>query len=361
MNDGHFMRTALALAERGRGRTSPNPMVGALVVDAAGVIVGRGAHEIAGGPHAEIVALADAGTRAQGATLYCTLEPCSHSGRTGPCAPVVVQAGIRRAVVAMEDPNPLVHGAGLDHLRSHGVEVVVGVEGDAAARQNAAFLTNIRLGRPYVILKVALSVDGKLAARPGTRTQLTGPAANRRVQRQRAEVDAVGVGSGTVLADDPALTPRGAYRARPLVRVLFDRRLRTPVSARVLSTLEAGPVIIVTSERACAAEPERARGLSAAGARLLPLPADDLGAALRALKGLGVWSIVLEGGGALHRAALAADTVDAVHIYITPTALGPDGVEWIGEGRLGWDALDDRRAQWLGVDILVEGHVHGHH
>lgn len=361
MNDSHFMRKALALAERGRGRTSPNPMVGALVVDDDGVIVGRGAHQIAGGPHAEIVALADAGARARGATLYCTLEPCSHTGRTGPCAPAVVQAGIRRAVIAMEDPNPVVHGAGLAHLRGHGVEVVVGVEADAAARQNAVFLTNIRDRRPYVIVKAALSVDGKLAARPGSPTRLTGPAANRRVQRQRAEVDAVGVGSGTILADDPLLTPRGAYRGRPLVRVLFDRRLRTPVSARVLSTLAAGPVIIVTSERACAADPDRARGLSAAGARLLPLASDDLAGALGALKGLGVWSIVLEGGGTLHRAAFDADTVDAVHIYITPTALGPDGVAWIGEGRIGWDGLTGRRAQWVGDDILVEGHVHGHH
>lgn len=361
MDHAHFMRKALALAERGRGRTSPNPMVGALVVDDDGVIVGRGAHQAAGGPHAEIVALADAGSRARAATLYCTLEPCAHTGRTGPCAPVVAQAGIRRAVIAMEDPNPLVHGAGLAHLRERGVEVIVGVEAAAAARQNAVFLTNIRRQRPYVILKAALSVDGKLAARPGTRTRLTGAAANRRVQRQRAEVDALGVGSGTLLADDPLLTPRGAYRGRPLTRVVFDRRLRTPPAARVLSTLEAGPVIIVTSERACAADPDRARRLSDAGARVLPLPADDLGTALRTLQGQGVSSLVLEGGGTLHRAALAADTVDAVHIYITPTALGPDGVEWIGEGRISWDGLHERRAQWLGDDILVEGHVHGHH
>ena len=355
------MRKALALAERGRGRTNPNPMVGALVVADDGVIIGRGAHLMAGGPHAEIIALADAGTRARGATLYCTLEPCSHTGRTGPCAPVVVQAGIRRAVIAIEDPNPLVHGAGLAHLRAHGVEVVVGVEAAAAARQNAVFLTNIRHRRPYVILKAALSVDGKLAAAPGARTWLTGPAANRRVHRQRAEVDAVAVGSGTLLADDPLLTPRGAYRGRPLVRVVFDRRLRTPCSARVLSTLAAGPVIIVTSERACGADPDRARGLEDAGARVLPLPSDDLGTALRTLQGQGVSSLVLEGGGTLHRAALAADTVDAVHIYITPTALGPGGAEWVGEGRIGWDGLHARRAQWLGDDLLVEGHVHWHH
>src|SRR5438067_3945356 len=248
MDDAHYMRKALAIAERGRGTTSPNPLVGALVVDDEGVIVGRGAHRVAGGPHAEVIALEDAGPRARGATLYCTLEPCSHTGRTGPCAPLVAEAGIARAVIAIEDPNPLVNGAGLEHLRAHGIDVRVGVERTRAARQNAAFLTNVRERRPYVILKAALSADGKLSAAPGTRTFLTGPAANRRIHRQRAEVDAIGVGSGTILADDPLLTARGAWRGRPLTRVIFDRRLRTPPAARVLSTLDAGPVIIVSTK-----------------------------------------------------------------------------------------------------------------
>jgi diaminohydroxyphosphoribosylaminopyrimidine deaminase / 5-amino-6-(5-phosphoribosylamino)uracil reductase len=363
MDDSHFMRKAIALAERGRGRTSPNPMVGALVVDDEGVIVGRGAHQVAGGPHAEVIALADAGARARGATLYCTLEPCSHTGRTGPCAPVVAQAGIRRAVIAIEDPNPLVQGRGLAYLRERGIAVTVGVEHAAAARQNAVFLTNLRLGRPYVILKAALSLDGRLAAARGLRTRLTGPAANRRVHRQRAEVDAIGIGSGTVLTDDPLLTPRGAYRARPLTRVVFDRRLRTPPSARVLSTLDAGPVIIVSTESACAAAPDRAERLRAAGALILAPQADDIQSALRALDATGLRSVVLEGGAALHRAALDAALVDEVHVYITPVALGPEGVEWIGEGRMAWEALQDRRAVWLGEDVLVEGrvleHVHG--
>ena len=214
------MRKALALAERGRGGTSPNPMVGALVVSDEGVIVGRGAHRVAGGPHAEAIALEDAGDRARGATLYCTLEPCSHTGRTGPCAPLVSRAGIRRAVVAIADPNPLVDGRGLRHLRESGIETTVGVEAAAAARQNAVFLTNIRLRRPHVTLKAAVSLDGRLGA-PGVRTRLTGPAADRRVHRQRAEVDAIGVGSETVLVDDPLLTARGAYRGRPLTRVDF--------------------------------------------------------------------------------------------------------------------------------------------
>jgi diaminohydroxyphosphoribosylaminopyrimidine deaminase/5-amino-6-(5-phosphoribosylamino)uracil reductase len=358
MTDAQFMRKAIALAERGRGRTNPNPMVGALVVDDEGVIVGRGAHQVAGGPHAEVIALADAGARARGATLYCTLEPCSHTGRTGPCAPVVAQAGIRRAVIAIEDPNPLVHGRGLAYLRERGIAVTVGVEHDAAARQNAVFLTNLRLGRPYV--KAALSLDGRLAAAPGVRTRLTGPAADRRVHRQRAEVDAIGIGSGTVLTDDPLLTPRGAYRGRPLTRVVFDRRLRTPPSARVLSTLDAGPVIIVSTESACRGAPDRVERLEAAGALIFAPQADDIESALCAVAGAGLTSVVLEGGAALHRAALDAALVDEVHLYIAPLALGPQGVEWIGEGRLAWEALQDRRAVWLGEDVLVEGRMQEH-
>jgi diaminohydroxyphosphoribosylaminopyrimidine deaminase/5-amino-6-(5-phosphoribosylamino)uracil reductase len=360
MDDSHFMRKALAIAERGRGRTSPNPMVGALVVDGDGVIVGRGAHQVAGGPHAEVIALNAAGERARGGTLYCTLEPCAHTGRTGPCAPLVVQAGIRRAVIAMEDPNPLVHGRGLAHLRDRGIDVTMGVERDAAVRQNAAFLTAICHGRPHVILKVALSLDGRLAAAPGVRTRLTGAAANRRVHRQRAEVDAIGVGSGTVVTDDPLLTPRGAYRARPLTRVVFDRRLRTSPTARVLSTLGAGPVIIVTTARACAAASDRVEGLTAAGALILALPTDDIRSALRALQRWDLTSVVLEGGAALHRAALDAGVVDEVHVYITPESLGAQAVEWIGEGRLAWEELADRRALWIGEDVLVEGRLQEH-
>lgn len=355
MDDARLMRKALALAERGRGGTSPNPLVGALVVTPDGVIVGRGAHRVAGGPHAEVVALEDAGERARGATLYCTLEPCSHTGRTGPCAPLVTRAGIRRAVIAMQDPNPKVDGGGLRHLRESGVETIVGVEEAAAVRQNAVFLTNIRQRRPHVTLKAAVSLDGYLGT-PGARTRLTGPAADRRVHRQRAEVDALAVGSETVLVDDPALTPRGVYRDRPLARVIFDRRLRTPPSARVLSTLDAGPVIIVGSARAAAAG-RGAADLTAAGARVLAPPDDDLATALRALLEAGITSLVIEGGGTLHRAALDAGVVDAIHVYITPRTLGPAAVAWIGEGRLAWESLGDRRATWLGDDLLVEGVV----
>jgi diaminohydroxyphosphoribosylaminopyrimidine deaminase/5-amino-6-(5-phosphoribosylamino)uracil reductase len=356
--DSHYMRQALALAERGRGTTSPNPLVGALVVDDDGIIVGRGAHRVAGGPHAEVMALEDAGPRAKGATLYCTLEPCSHTGRTGPCAPLVAASGVRRAVIAIEDPNPRVNGRGLAHLRERGVSVTVGVERARAEEQNAVFLTTIRRNRPYVILKAALSADGKLAAAPGRRTHLTGPAANRRIHRQRAEVDAIGVGSGTVLADDPLLTARGAFRNRPLVRVIFDRGLRTPPAARVLSTLAAGPVIIVSTEAACADKAERAAGLTAAGARVVAVPGAGLADALAALGGAGVSSIVIEGGAGIHRAAIEEGVADAVHLYIAPPILGEGAVDWIGPGRLSWEALHGRRAMWLSDVLLVEGYVH---
>jgi diaminohydroxyphosphoribosylaminopyrimidine deaminase / 5-amino-6-(5-phosphoribosylamino)uracil reductase len=352
------MRKALAIAERGRGTTSPNPLVGALVVDPDGVIVGRGAHRVAGGPHAEVIALEDAGPRARGATLYCTLEPCSHTGRTGPCAPLVTGAGIARAVIAIEDPNPLVNGSGLRHLRERGVAVTVGVERARAAAQNAVFFTSVREKRPYVILKAALSADGKLSSAPGVRTSLTGPAANRRVHRQRAEVDAIGVGSGTVLADDPLLTARGAYRGRPLTRVIFDRGLRTPPTARVFTTLGAGPVVVLSTKVMCADKRAEAAGLTAAGARVLAVDGPDLTAALTAIRDAGLTSIVLEGGAALHRAALDEGLVDAVNLYIAPRLLGPGAVDWIGGGRLSWDALLDRHATWLDDVVLVEGYVH---
>ncbi len=361
IDDAGFMRKAIAMAERGRASTSPNPMVGALVVDDEGVIIGRGSHRVAGGPHAEVIALGDAGPRARGATLYCTLEPCTHVGRTGPCAPLVADAGIRRAVIAVEDPNPLVNGAGLAYLTARGIDVTVGVERDRALRQNEIFFTNIRLGRPFVILKTAMSVDGCVSTAPGARTQLTGDAVGRFVQRQRAEVDAIGVGAGTVLADDPLLTPRGAYRSRPLTRVIFDRRLRTPSNARVLSTAAAGPVIIVSTRDVCSAAPERGAALAAAGATVLPLDGSDVATALIALKARGIASIVIEGGPTLHRALLDAGTVDRVQLYIAPRLLGPGCVKWMEPEQFTIGALADRRARWFGDEVLVEGHVHGAH
>ena len=233
--------------------------------------------------------------------------------------------------------------------------MTVGVEQARAAEQNAVFLTNVRARRPHVILKAALSADGKLSAAPGARTYLTGPAANRRIHRQRAEVDAIAVGSGTILADDPRLTARGAYRNRALTRIVFDRRLRTPISARVLSTLAAGPVIIISTSVVCADKRAEVAALTAAGARVLQAPGPGLADALPALFESGSTSIVLEGGAALHRAALDERVVDALHLYIAPALLGAGAVDWIGGGHIAWESLRQPHATWLDDVVLVEG------
>ena len=363
-DDDAFMARALALAERGRGRTSPNPMVGALVVDANGVIVGRGAHEFAGGPHAEINALAEAGDRAQGATLYCTLEPCSHTGRTGPCAPRVVAAGIRRAVIAGEDPNPKVRGRGLELLRAHGLDVTVGVRGDEAERINRPFFTLMRHGRPFVTMKAALSVDGFVAAHRGERTALTGVEANNAVHRERAEVDAIAVGSETMIVDDPLLTARGVYRYRPLVRVVFDRRWRTPPTARIFGTRDAGPIIIIGLAPSHADDRTRMQALTDAGAQLEPVTGDAsssdafLAAALSRLGELGVTSLIVEGGPTLHDAFWRAGLVDRVELFLTSKTIGPDGVRWIPFGDGDVAALRELSVRPFGEDVAIEGYVH---
>ena len=356
------MHRALSLAERGRGRTTPNPMVGAVVVSDEGVVVGRGAHLTAGGSHAEIIALADAGNRARGATLYCTLEPCCHIGRTGPCAPRVVDAGIRRAVIACMDPNPLVAGGGIAHLRAHGVEVTVGVMREEAEALNRPFFTRMRLGRPLVTMKAALSLDGWMAAAPGVRTPLSGAAANRRVHRERAEVDAIAVGSGTILADDPLLTPRGAFRERPLARIVFDSRLRTPVSARLLSTLAAGPVIIMSTPSAAANAPDRVGALVAAGTAVELIAGDSrLHGALERLAAMGINSLVVEGGVALHRALWDADLVDRIELFVAARALGAAGMEWLTTPVFSSSRVTGLTTELLGDDALIEAYVHRPH
>jgi diaminohydroxyphosphoribosylaminopyrimidine deaminase/5-amino-6-(5-phosphoribosylamino)uracil reductase len=359
LSDSDHMSRALALAERGRGRTSPNPMVGAVVVDREGVVVGRGAHDTAGGPHAEVYALEDAGDRARGATLYCTLEPCCHTGRTGPCAPLVTEAGIARAVIAAEDPNPRVAGGGLAYLRERGVDVTVGVLRDEAERLNRPFFSVMRRHRPFVTVKVALSADGCIAAAPGVRTALTGPSANRLIHRERAEVDALAIGSGTLLADDPLLTPRGAFRYRPLTRIVFDSRLRTPPSAKLLSTRSAGPVIIVCTPLAAGRAPERVRALTDAGAQVELVAGERrLADALRRFAGMGLTSIVVEGGAGLHRAFWDAGLVDRFEVFQTPRVLGPRGVPWELSDVINSDRLSERNTRVLGEDLLVEAYVY---
>ncbi len=286
-------------------------------------MVGQGYHARAGEPHAEVHALTTAGARARGGTLYCTLEPCSHTGRTGPCVHRIAEAGIARVVAAVQDPNPLVSGRGFDYLRSRGIAVEVGLGVGPAARLNQPFFTTMREGRPFVILKAAISLDGCIAAAPGKRTQLTSAPANRHAHCVRAEVDALAVGVGTILVDDPHLTPRWVFREQPFTRVIFDRQLRTPPAAQVLSTQPAGPVMIVTTAEAAAQTAVR-DALERRGARIVTADG-SIGAGLRRLPTLGITSVLLEGGAALHAAAWDEGVVDYVRLYVTPHVFGRIG------------------------------------
>jgi diaminohydroxyphosphoribosylaminopyrimidine deaminase/5-amino-6-(5-phosphoribosylamino)uracil reductase len=348
------MERALAHAERARGRTIPNPAVGAVVVTPEGVVVGAGSTCPPGGPHAEIVALDRAGARAKGGTLYCTLEPCCHVGRTGPCVERIEAAGIARVVAAMTDPNPRVSGRGFSHLRAHRIEVTVGVGRAQAARQLAAFTTWITRQRPLVTLKSVQSRDG-FVGRRGSTIRLTGPEADRFFHRQRAEIDAMAVGSATVLEDDPLLTPRGAYRSRPLTRIVFDWRGRVPLERRLFSTLDAGPVIMVVAEGEQADGGRRAARFEAAGVTVTPFPAHDVDAVVAWLADREIQWLLVEGGPRLHEAFVRAGLADRAQIVVTPDTLST-GVP----AAVGPDVIDPRSLQRrrLGRDELMEGDVH---
>ena len=358
MSDADYMRRALFHARRAEGVTTPNPLVGAVVVSPDGVVVGQGRHPRAGEPHAEVFALQDAGAQARGATMFVTLEPCCHHGRTGPCTQRIIAAGITRVVAAMTDPNPLVNGHGFAELRAHGIQVDVGLLGDEAARMNRAFAMVQTQGRPLIIAKVATSLDSRIAAAPGVRTAISSAEANRRTQRLRGAVDAVAVGSGTMVVDDPLLTARDCYRVRPLARVIFDRRLRTPPAARVFSTLDAGPVIILTTAEAVRQHPERAAALQLAGANLIEgtgaLPVD-----IRALVRWDISTLLLEGGGTLHAAAWQAGIVDRVIVIVAPTVLGEQGAKFFGGIPVPLSQLIPVRVETLGPDVWMEADVHG--
>src|SRR5688572_2432104 len=359
LSDVDYMNRALDLAERGRGTTSPNPMVGAVVVREDGTIVGQGYHERAGGPHAEVRALDEAGDLARGASLFCTLEPCCHVGRTGPCVERVTSAGITRVVAATPDADPRVSGRGFDFLRQRGIAVSIGPGRERALRLNRAYFTFKTRHRPFVILKAATSLDNRVAAKPGARTRISSDESIRHAHAVRAEVDAIAVGSGTVLADDPLLTARESYRRRPLARVLLDRRLRIPPSARVFSTLDAGPVIIVTTPESIDRNRVRADELQRAGAELEPIRSGTLPEAFARLGDRQMMSLILEGGVGIQTTAWKAGLIDAVHLYIAPMALGDAGVSWLDADTVSIAALIDRRVTPLGPDVFMEGYVHG--
>lgn len=349
------MRRALFWAERGRGRTSPNPIVGAVVVSQDGVVVGQGAHLAAGTPHAEMHALAAAGSRASGGTLYCTLEPCCHVGRTGPCVAGIVEAGLSRVVAAVEDPNPKVAGQGFAYLRDHGVHVDIGIGAAEAVRQNEAFFTWVRRRRPFITIKAAVSADGFAGGRH-RQELLTGEAANRWFHRQRAEIDALAVGADTMLVDDPLLTPREVFRLAPLARVVFDWRFRVPPAARVFSTLSVGPVIIILAEDAAGARAAAVAALRERGVVVETFPGRDLGSVLERLADRGVLSLLVEGGPSLQEAFARAGLIDRIQRVVTPRRLAGG----VAAAPVVLDPpVPATRTRRLGADILSEFDVHG--
>ena len=328
-DDASFMGLALEEARKGEGRTSPNPAVGAIVVRDNGTIVGRGYHRQAGTPHAEVHALRDADDQARGATLYVTLEPCNHTGRTGPCTEAVLRAGIKTVVVGMTDPNPGVTGGGSDYLRSRGVEVRSGVLEAQCRELNRPFLKHSTTGLPWVILKAGLSLDGRITFRPGQAGAVTGPQASRYAHGVRNRVDAILVGVETVLIDDPSLTTRlaGLEGTRDPLRVILDSNLRLPVSARVLCQRSAAATWVCCG---LSAPLDREEALIQAGARVLRLPLEgegrvDLEAALRALGSENVTSVLAEGGASVHGAFLGRDLVDEMLLFYAPIVIGDQG------------------------------------
>lgn len=323
--DQEHMRAAMALAKAGLGHTSPNPMVGAVVVDGAGAIVGRGYHEKAGAEHAEAIALREAGAKARGATLYVTLEPCAHHGRTAPCVDAIIGAGIARVVSAMEDPDERVRGAGHRRLRESGVTVDVGVGADDAARLNRAYIQHRKMGRPFVTLKMAQSLDGMVASHPGERRQLTGRRAATFVRKLRFEHDAVMVGAGTVLVDDPQLTVRPYKpRAVPYTRIIVDARGRIPVQAKITKDQLRAKTIIATTDLM----PEDARDeLRKRNVTLLECARDahdnvDLADMLAKLAKEDILSILCEGGPTLAASLLRGGHVNHIYWLIAPQLVG---------------------------------------
>ncbi len=361
--DQIWMRRALDLAARARGRTSPNPMVGAVLVK-DGQLIGEGFHAYAGSDHAEVAALRDAGPAARGATLYVSLEPCSHYGRTPPCVEQILQAGIRRVVAACEDPNPAVSGKGIAALRAAGLSVDVGVLAEEAERLNEAFFTHVRTGRPFVTLKVAASLDGKIATRTGESRWITGESARRRVHQLRNEMDAVLVGIGTVLRDDPLLTTRLEIAdQRDPIRVVVDNLARLPLRAKAVNRASTAPTILAVSQMAPRTKLE---ALEREGVQVIVVESSprrvSLERLIEALGKRGILSVMIEGGAEINASALREGVVDKVLVFLapiliggksTPTAVGGDGIESLTQAV----RLRDVRIERFDGDILVEGYI----
>lgn len=361
--DEKYMSRALKLAERGRGQVSPNPMVGAVIVK-KGRIIGRGYHAKAGLPHAEIVALKEAGKKAKGSTLYVNLEPCSHFGRTPPCTNEIIRSGIKKVVIAMKDPNPLNSGKGISRLKSAGVEITTGLLEDKAKRLNEAFTKFITRREPFVVIKIATSLDGKIATSGGKSKWITGKEARWYVQELRREADAILVGINTVIRDNPRLTVRNdrrgkGFQEKPL-RVIVDSQAMTPLGAKVLKG--SAKTIVATTQYANKA---RIRALENRGAKVLIVGSKkgrvDLVKLMKELGKLDIVNLLIEGGGEINASAFASCLVDKAIFFLAPRIIG--GKEALtaveGEGIKKIDQaipLRDLTTRKVGDDLMVEGY-----
>jgi diaminohydroxyphosphoribosylaminopyrimidine deaminase/5-amino-6-(5-phosphoribosylamino)uracil reductase len=373
--DELFLHQAFDLARQGIGLTSPNPCVGAVLVDAKGTIAGAGSHTYDGVKHAEILALEQAGEKARGATLYINLEPCSHQGRTGACADALIAAGISRVVASMQDPNPLVRGQGFAMLRGAGINVSSGLLEEEAKALNESFAKYIRQHIPLVTLKAAMTLDGKIAPPPNqslnrpagntTRSDwITGESARAHVQELRHQSDAILVGVGTVIADDPLLTDRsGRPRRRPLLRVVLDSRLRLPLESRLANTVQDDVLVLCSF-----AEEKKKKQLLKLGIRVEQLPTanleghPDMAAVVRFLGEIEITSLMIEGGAMVNAAALSAGIVDKIFLYYAPRILaGTASVPFAGGA--GFASINDAayvksaRLHSFGEDFAVEGYL----
>ena len=360
--DMHYMNMALALAEKGRGFTSPNPMVGAVIVKNSQV-AGRGWHKAAGGPHAEINAIADAGNEAAGATMYVTMEPCNHHGHTPPCTKAVIEAGISRVVSAMADPNPRVTGGGNDFLRAHGIDVTCGVCQNEAEKLNIFFIKHVRTGLPYVILKCAATLDGKTATTTGDSKWITGPAARRRVHEMRHAVDGIMVGVDTIKADDPALTTRlENFTGKNPVRIILDTKLTIPEHAKVIQKQWAFDTIIATGADTSV---EKRINLERRGARILDVPVKegrvDVTALMEKLGKMNITSILVEGGSRVAASMLRAGEVDRICYFYAPKILAGDGIPMCSgsapETMASATGVKNIEIKRFENDIMIEGDV----
>lgn len=365
--DAKFMKHALRLAARGQGTTSPNPMVGAVIV-AKGKVVGSGYHQQAGGPHAEVFALQQAKAKSRHATLYLTLEPCCHTEkRTPPCVPDIIESGVRRVVVAMRDPNPQVAGRGIRQLKRAGITVDVGCLKHEAAKLNEVYIHWVKTGLPFVILKSAMTLDGKIATAKGESKWITGSKAREHVHQLRNRVDAIAVGVNTVLKDDPQLTARLSGRkgqaTRQPVRLIFDSRLRISSTARVLQGIEHNPTAIVTTKEA---DPEKVEQLRSKWVEVLVLPQKrkqvSIRRCLQDLGAMGITSVLVEGGSELNASFLGEGLVNQVYLYMAPSLLGGQNAKGL-LGGLSPKLLAEKvrvsnlHIQTLGDDILITGDV----